>query len=298
MRSDLFNRAAWQLRNRANVQVYAWMPVLAFDLDPGIQRVVRWDPLTQATSIDPDQYARLSPFDPKARKQIIEIYEDLSRQAIFDGIIFHDDAVLTDFEDAGADALQAYRAAGLPDDIGALRANPEVMARWARFKSRYLVEFTLELADHVKAIRGPRIKTARNIFAAPIMNPEAETWFAQNLDDFLGAYDWTAPMAMPLMEGVRSADAPAWLDRMVDIVATRPGALNRTVFELQARDWRSTASHKEGRPLATAQIAGWMKRLQARGARNFGYYPDDFLQDHPALETIRPAISDSWYPVR
>ena len=30
MRSDLFSRAAWQLNTRANVQVYAWMPVLAF----------------------------------------------------------------------------------------------------------------------------------------------------------------------------------------------------------------------------------------------------------------------------
>ena len=33
MRADLFNRAAWQLHNRANVMVYAWMPVLAYDLD-------------------------------------------------------------------------------------------------------------------------------------------------------------------------------------------------------------------------------------------------------------------------
>ena len=298
VRADLFNRVAWQLRNRANVQLYAWMPVLSFDLDPSIARVTRWDPATGQTSMDPEQYARLSPFDPVARQRISEIYQDLSRQAIFDGIVFHDDAVLTDFEDAGPQALAAYRAAGLPGTIADLRGNPEVIARWARFKSRYLVDFTLELAQQVKSIRGPRIKTARNIFAGPIMNPESENWFAQNLDDFLVAYDWTAPMAMPLMEGITQEKSGEWLNRMVGIVASRPGALNRTVFELQARDWRSSARHPDGKPIDTAVIAAWMKRLQASGARNFGYYPDDFLQNHPALERIRPAISDSWYPVR
>jgi biofilm PGA synthesis lipoprotein PgaB len=32
MRADLFNRVAWQLRTRTGVEVYAWMPVLAFQL--------------------------------------------------------------------------------------------------------------------------------------------------------------------------------------------------------------------------------------------------------------------------
>ncbi|HUA53625.1 MAG TPA: poly-beta-1,6-N-acetyl-D-glucosamine N-deacetylase PgaB, partial [Candidatus Sulfotelmatobacter sp.] len=39
MRADLFNRVSWQLRTRAHVKVFAWMPVLAFDLDPSIARV-------------------------------------------------------------------------------------------------------------------------------------------------------------------------------------------------------------------------------------------------------------------
>lgn len=32
MRADLFNFVSWQLQTRGNVKVYAWMPVLAFDL--------------------------------------------------------------------------------------------------------------------------------------------------------------------------------------------------------------------------------------------------------------------------
>src|SRR5690606_28814559 len=43
MRADLFNRAAWQLKSRAFVDVYAWMPVLSFDLAPTIARVTSWN---------------------------------------------------------------------------------------------------------------------------------------------------------------------------------------------------------------------------------------------------------------
>ncbi|MBO9356965.1 poly-beta-1,6-N-acetyl-D-glucosamine N-deacetylase PgaB [Bordetella petrii] len=298
VRADLFNRVAWQLGNRANVRVYAWLPVLSFDLDPSIARVMRWNPDSGAIDQDPKQYPRLSPFDPVARQRIIEIYQDLSRHAVFDGVLFHDDALLTDFEDASPAALAAYQQAGLPGSIQEIRADPDAMARWTRYKSRYLVDFTLTLADAVKAIRGPGIKTARNIYASPIMMPESETWFAQNLDDFLEAYDWTAPMAMPYMEHVPAGEENAWLDRMVDTVAHRPGALRRTVFELQARDWREQPGEQAGQPVDTEVLAGWMKRLQLRGARNFGYYPDDFLKNSPVLEEIRPAISNSWYPVR
>jgi biofilm PGA synthesis lipoprotein PgaB len=41
-----------------------------------------------------------------------------------------------------------------------------------------------------------------------------------------------------------------------------------------------------------------MRAVQAQGARHIGYYPDDFLHDHPDLETIRPFISASDYPYR
>ncbi|MEO6958965.1 MAG: poly-beta-1,6-N-acetyl-D-glucosamine N-deacetylase PgaB [Burkholderiaceae bacterium] len=298
MRADLFNRAAWQLKTRAFVDVYAWMPVLSFDLAPSIARVTRWNPQQHKASIDPGQYRRLSPFDPVARRQIIELYEDLSRYALFDGILYHDDATLSDFEDAGPKALAAYRAAGLPDSIEALRADPGTLHRWTRFKSRYLIDFTKTITQHVLAIRGPDVRTARNIFAQPVLNPESETWFAQNLDDYLATYDWTAPMAMPWMEGVPPHEADGWLDRLVDAVAARPDGIDKTVFELQGRDWRRSGNQEDNGPVNSALMAHWMKRLQSRGARSFGYYPDDFVENQPRLNIIRPAISSSWYPFK
>ena len=296
MRADLFNRAAWQLRSRAFVEVFAWMPVLSFQLDPALERVTRWYPEDGRARVDPDQYQRLSPFDPRARQQIIDLYEDLSRNAIFAGILFHDDALLSDFEDASPSALAAYRAAGLGDSIEQIRSDPAALQRWTRFKSRQLVDFTETLAQHVRALRGPQVETARNMFASPVVDPKSEAWFAQNLDDFLAAYDWTAPMAMPWMEGVSARDSKDWLKRMVEEVARRPGGLDRTIFELQARDWRENPDGSGGGHVDSALLAEWMQWLQLNGARNLGYYPDDFVQDEPRLDIIRPFLSNNWHP--
>jgi biofilm PGA synthesis lipoprotein PgaB len=292
MRADLFDRVAWQLRTRANVKVYAWMPVLSFALDGALPRVTRWDPATGRSAMDPDQYPRLSPFDPEVRRLIGEIYQDLARLTSVDGILYHDDALLSDFEDASPGALRSYAANGLPDSLAALRGDPATLQRWTRFKSRYLIAFTDELTAKVRAIRGPQVRTARNLFAEPILNPESETWFAQNLDDFLASYDWTAPMAMPLMEGQSLEQSGPWLEALVQRIKARPGALKRTVFELQARDWRP----RPAVDLPAAQLADWLGRLKRQGAVHLGYYPDNFLDASPNLETLRPALSNKWNP--
>lgn len=293
MRADLFNFVSWQLQTRAGVKVYAWMPVLAFGLDPSVPRVAAWSSDTGRIAPDNRHYLRLSPWNAVARQRINDIYEDLARHANFSGILFHDDAFLTDFEDASPDALKAYRAAGFPDNLAEIRANPQLLARWTRFKSRALIDFTRQLTQTVRAVRGPQIKTARNIYAMPVLDPQSETWFAQNLNDFLSTYDWTAPMAMPLMENVPVNEANAWLDRLVGRVARYPGALDKTVFELQARDWRKGA----GQDAISGEILnGWMRQLKMSGAGNYGYYPDDFINDQPRMAEIRSAFSSYWYP--
>ncbi|MCS2163928.1 poly-beta-1,6-N-acetyl-D-glucosamine N-deacetylase PgaB [Scandinavium sp. H11S7] len=293
MRADLFNFLSWQLQTRAGVRVYAWMPVLAFDLDASLPRVESWDPKTGQTRVDPNQYQRLSPWSPEARKRINEIYEDLARHATFSGVLFHDDALLSDFEDASPVAMQSYHAAGFSGDIGDIRNNPQEFQRWTRYKSRYLIDFTKQLTNTVRDIRGPQVKTARNIYAMPVLQPESEAWYAQNLDDFLNTYDWTAPMAMPLMENVPLSESNAWLDKLVTTVGQRPNALGKTIFELQGQDWR-----KEGDAAAISgqQLAEWMIQLQKSGALSFGYYPDDFINGKPDISQVRPAFSSYWYP--
>jgi len=62
VRSDLFNRVAWQLATRAEVSVYAALPVAAFG--PGT--------------------------DPAPESTVTGIYEDLARHAYFSGIVFQE----------------------------------------------------------------------------------------------------------------------------------------------------------------------------------------------------------------
>ncbi|WP_313478805.1 poly-beta-1,6-N-acetyl-D-glucosamine N-deacetylase PgaB [Atlantibacter hermannii] len=293
VREDLFNYMAWQLSTRAGVTVYAWMPVMAVDLDPSIPRVEAWDPKTNRIGASREHYQRVSPWSPQARQQITQLYQDLARYSMFRGILFHDDAMLTDFEDASPVAMDAYHEAGFNGTIGDIRSNPETFQRWTRYKSRYLIDFTRSLTDAVRDIRGPFVKTSRNIYAMPVLEPESEAWFAQNMNDFLSTYDWVAPMAMPLMEGVPLNESNAWLDKLVRTVAKNPNALNKTVFELQARDWTKDENHSE---ISGAQLAEWMKQLQMSGAKHFGYYPDDFINDKPEMSQVRPAFSSYWYP--
>ena len=195
VRADLFNRVAWQLKTRAGVNVYAWLPMLGFDLGDATMTVQQ-----AGGAVDDEGYRRLSPFQPQASRAILEIYEDLGRYAEFEGLLFHDDGYLTDFEDANPAALAWYREQWqLPADIAAIRSDPELMPRWTAAKTMALANWTDALADRVRVWR-PAIKTARNLYAESVLNPTSEAWYAQSLDQTLNHNDYAAVMAMPYLE--------------------------------------------------------------------------------------------------
>ncbi len=292
MRSDLFTRVSWQLRTRAGVRVFAWMPVMAFklpDSNPAATHLVQTMPGAPA-SASQNRYLRLSPFDPLARQTITEIYEDLGKHSAFYGVLFHDDATLSDYEDASPAALAVYRdqwhLSGVMEEM---RNDPQVRRLWAQKKTAYLNDFTLHLAATLRKYQ-PALMTARNIYAEVILNPDSEDWFAQTYPSFLATYDYTAIMAMPYMEGAK--DATAWLARLMDTVKQTPGALRTTVFELQSKDWRSNT------PIPSATLAAQIRQLRLAGARGVGYYPDDFHANQPEEDIIKPEISVETHPAR
>ena len=291
MRADLFNRVAWQLRTRANVSVYAWMPVMAFDF--GDAHPVMAHRVQSAHAEDVDQqagYQRLSIFHTDVRKIILDVYEDLAKSSNFLGLLFHDDALLGDFEDNSPAALSVYQEKwGLPGSIEAIRAEPDLFKKWSQYKTEYLIDWTKELTARVKKYR-PSIKTARNIYAEVVLNDDASTWFAQSLPAFLSAYNYTSVMAMPYMENASHPEK--WLQGLVNKVKPFPDAMHKTVFELQSVDWRNQGK------VDSVTLARQMSLLRNMGVLNYGYYPDDFIQQHPELETIRPAMSLSRYPYR
>ena len=147
--------------------------------------------------------------------------------------------MLTDFEDVSPEAVAAWRQTGMAHDAAPVPQRPQERQAWMRFKSQTLTRFTLDLRQAVQAIRGPQVKTARNLFALPILEPQSEAWFAQNLDDFLAAYDWTVPMAMPLMESVPIDASQAWLTRLVQAVLS----VCRAPLVLDADGINAVAAH-------------------------------------------------------
>jgi biofilm PGA synthesis lipoprotein PgaB len=287
MRADIFSHVSWQLRTRANVKVYAWMPVMSFELkDKKLQKslqVVSSKPLA-----DKKSYKRLSPYSIQARQIINEIYSDLGAYTKFSGILFHDDAMLSEDEDDSDYARAVYqkdfKLAGSIADINKIPAESK---RLIALKSKQLTDFTVELANTLRNYQSG-IKTARNIYASAVLNPDSERWLGQNYENFLATYDYTAVMAMPYMEN--TVNPNAWLKTLVAKVSESRTGLQKTVFELQAKDWNTN------RNLDSDTLKQEFQLLSNAGARHVGYYPDDFLNNHPDMNTIRPYISSRDFP--
>ncbi len=285
LRADLFNRVAWQIRTRTPVRrLYAWMPVLAWELPAGHpaaqDKVQTLQASDKGTHLNMG-YPRLSPFSPRARAAIAGLYQDLARSAPLDGLIFHDDLTLSDYEDASPAALQTYASWGLPADIQAIRASDDLIGRWTILKINALDNFARELAAVVRQ-ESPQLKTARNLYAQVALNPRAEVWYAQSLDNSLANYDFTAIMAMPYME--QAQDPAAFMQQMVAAVKDRPQGLRKTVFELQATDWR------HNRLIPTEEIAETVRQLYRQGVLHTGYYPDNLHRDHPDPALLKPVF--------
>lgn len=283
VKRDLFSHVAWQIRTRTPVRrLYAWMPVLAFQLpagSPGAEQMVVTQPSRGGHLAM--GYPRLSPFAPQAMRRVREIYSDLARHATFDGLLFHDDVTLSDYEDASAPALRQYRAWGLPTDLAAIRADDTLLGRWTTRKSEALERLTLQLAALVRADQ-PQLRTARNLYAQVVLNPHAEAWTAQSLDDALRDYDFTAVMAMPYME--KADDPDRFLAQLVERVHEHPHGLDRVLFEIQSTDWNT---HRD---LGGASMAAQLRELYRLGARHTGYYPDNLQRGTPDPDALRPVF--------
>ena len=271
VRDDIFGRIAWQLQTRAGVQVYAWMPVLAFDLRKGVKEAEyvidsrTGKPSTKA-------YLRLSPYNKQNVEIIKSIYNDLSFYAKFNGILFHDDVFLTDFEGAEGDHAEGM-------------VSPQ-----AKQKTQDLIQLTHQLTDALKPyfLRGSySLKTARNLYASVITNPNAEEWLAQNLKTLTDNYDTTAIMAMPYMENeqpISQEEAYQWFSSLIENVKAQ-APLDKVLFEFQAVNWRTQ------KPIPESELIDWMKLLQKNHIYSYGYYPDNFLTNQPDLNKMKPYFS-------
>lgn len=283
VKADLFSRVAWQLKTKARVRVYAWMPVMAYQNKkiPESWYVQEWrDGKAQNAS---HIYTRLSPFNPEARQYVAEIYEDLAKHCSFDGVLFHDDGILSDYEDVSPIALAyAKEVWGLPDQFEKLHASSEMRMAWAQHKTELIGQFTDELASRVRIYR-PGIKTARNIYALPLLKPYSEEWYAQSFPSFSAHYDYVSIEAMPFME--EAENPKQWLTQLVKTVAKQPDGLKKAVFELQSVNWKT--QEKIPMPVFVEQL----ELLKKLGVNHIGYYPDNVFDDQPRLSDLQQHFS-------
>lgn len=281
MRADLFNRVAWQIQSRTQVnRLYAWMPLLAWQL-PENNPVSKHLVVTQQAKTSDHLnmgYHRLSPYSPQAREVIRGIYEDLAKSSNFNGILFHDDTTLSDYEDSSDYALSAYKAAGISTDLEAIRQDEAQLQKWTAFKTKTIDDFAMQLADEIRYYH-PYLVTARNLYAQVALNAYSENWYAQSLEQSLKRYDFTAIMAMPYME--QAEDKEKFFNDLVKRVKSYPQGLKKTVFELQATNWRNN------QPVPAQEMADTIKSLYQQGAMHIAYYPDDPFKNHPDPKIMR-----------
>lgn len=286
MRKDLFNRVAWQIASRTQVsRIYAWMPLLAWELpksNPVSKDLVKTQQPKNQDHLNMG-YIRLSPFSPKAREVIQGIYADLGKAATFDGILFHDDATLSDYEDASPEALKAYANAGLSTDLEKVREDDASLAKWTNFKTQYIDNFALQMAGELRKYQ-PYLLTARNLYAQVALQPYSENWYSQSLEQSIARYDFTAIMAMPYMEKAENKDK--FYQDIVNRVKTYPNGLKKTVMELQAVDWR-----KDSAPISGQELSDTIKSLYKQGVLHVGYYPDDPIKGLPNTKVMHDAFA-------
>ncbi len=285
MRANLFNRVSWQISKCTQVKrVYAWMPMLAWEL-PQNNEATKDTVVT--LQVDPTHlnmgYPRLSPFSPKARKVIQEIYEDLSKSAYIDGILFHDDVTLSDFEDDSTFAHKQYKKWGLSQSVTQIRTNRKQFVKWTQLKTAYLDDFAMQLAQIVRDEQ-PGLKTARNLYAQVALNSDSQEWYAQSLAESIKKYDYTAIMAMPYME--QASDPQHFLDEILKHVKQEECGLERTVIELQTVNWR-----KDNEPISSEELDSTIKHLYDLGVHHIAYYPDSVFTNNPDAHRMNEAFS-------
>jgi biofilm PGA synthesis lipoprotein PgaB len=289
VKADIFSHAVHQFMIR-DMMVYAWMPTLSIvfpDDSWNEARRVREKEEGQIR-VSRSWYHRLTPFSDEVRNRVQLLYEDLAAHAQIEGILFQDDAYLTEEEDYHPLALNNYKETFNQDMTTInIKEKPQLRKRWARHKTEVLIDFTKTLAEGVRKYR-PNAKFARNLYAPLMTQPASEIWFAQDYELFLQNYDQVIVMAYQRLEGV---DAPLrWYKELVERARTSPAGLEKSVFKVQTYDWEKKAW------LGDEIILKGIRQILAAGGQHVAYYPDNVWENKPGLDVMKLTMSTKKFP--
>ncbi len=285
VKRDFLSHAVNRIKSRG-MKAYDWMPALSFELpdkkkteELGVREFMHGK--IRRTS---DSYRRLSPFDPRSLEVVRAIYRDLAANVDFDGVLFQDDAFLTDEEDFHPSAAAAFQKATGSELTAALVKTDQIKKKWIQLKTETLNIFIKELIKTIHIYR-PTAEIARNIYSEAVTNPASQEWFAQNLESYLQNYEYTVIMAYPQMEKIGGrGKIKKWLEELVTKVKGYNGN-NKVIFKVQAFDW------SKNRWIDEKLLEGEISYLLSLGARHVAYYPDGVTEDKPKRKDIGGVIS-------
>lgn len=273
-RDHLFIQVLAEIRQHTQVQqVYAWLPLIAWEF-PKQQQLQYVENSQKSTH----GYIRISPFDPKNMRLVAEIFTDFLQSNSVDGILYHDDITLSDYEDSSASAQKMYISWGFKDLSVLSKPNHPQQFEFAQHKTAYLDQFAAGISQILKK-QQPNLITARNMYAPVVLNPKSEQWFSQSQISTLQHYDYNAIMAMPYMEESRN-HRQFYLDLIAQVKKYDPN-LDRTIFELQTVNWRNQQK------ISTQELQHTIQLLEQHGVKHIGYYPDDFVAQHPQVKPMQ-----------
>lgn len=277
-----------------NIKVYVWMPVLSFELpNEKLNESLKIKEFKNGEiKTTTSWYRRLSPFAEESLRLIKCLYEDLAAHVRFHGVLFQDDAYLTDFEDFHPEAIKFYQKELKIKNISEIFENEIIKQKWTQLKIKILDNFTKELEKIVKKYR-PNAKFARNIYSRVIFEPESKEWFCQDFNTFLKNYDYTAIMAYPQMENIYGMKKIRnWLLFLVNQTKKYSKNLDKCIFKIQTYDWSKNKWIKE------KQFKKELRILLSLGVKHIGYYPDNIYEDKPNVEKVATITSGKYFPFK
>jgi len=292
MKQDLFSRVVYQLKSRAEVEVYAWMPMLSLDLP---EELVNDDFYVREysdgeTPITSSWYKRLSPFSLQVKEILTKLYEDLAINAYVDGIVFQDDGYLNENEDFHPAAVEEYKKiTGKVEIIAPHELSFKQRKAWTELKIQVLNELSEHLMSVVERYR-PEIQSARTLYAPVMMNQSERKKFGQSYQESLEIYDHVVIMAYPYLEEIKKPTK--WFKELVALAKQRTNGIDKTVFKVQAYDW------SKERWVKSRKLNKWFTALVSSGARHIAYYPDDYHLNNPRANIIRDMISVEDFPFK
>jgi len=279
MRADLLKPMADQLHTN-NISMHVIMPVLSLALPEtdGNRAMMVLSMGIDRVRPSASWRKRLSPFNTNGLALMIQLYGDLAKSVPLDGIVFGDDAYLTDAEDLSPDAIQKYKETLGVETFSLDSLNEEQEASLAALKIEQLDSWCESLMDTVKENR-PGTLFTRTLYAPAIHHPPSRAWLAQDYEDALKRCDMVYALADPELEDTNRGTS--WLRNLVKQAAAQPSGLGRTVFCLP------TFSQKHNRWYSERYLANVAKRITKAGAVHFVLSPVDLVADRPRLRKVK-----------